>query len=144
VLIDKAGITRLIPHAGNMCLLDGVRRWDGAGIECATDSHRSMHNPLWRNGRLGALCGVEYAAQAMALHSALAGGEVDQPRQGYLASLRHVVCRGDRLDLLPGTLIVAAERLFGDASRAIYHFTLAHEDDVLLDGRAAVVLQELE
>jgi predicted hotdog family 3-hydroxylacyl-ACP dehydratase len=144
VLIDKAGIARLIPHAGNMALLDTVLAWDAVRIECTTDSHRAIDNPLRRHDRLGILCGVEYAAQAMAVHGALAAGRADQPRQGYLASLREVVCIGNRLDLLPGTLTVAAERLFGDPNRAIYRFTLTHEDNVLLEGRAAVVLREHE
>jgi len=108
-----------------------------------------MDNPLRRGDRLGILCGVEYAAQAVALHGALAACRADQlrlrqPPQGYLASLRGLACRGDRLDLLPGTLIVVAERLFADATRAIYHFTLTHEDSVLLDGRAAIVLKRPE
>jgi predicted hotdog family 3-hydroxylacyl-ACP dehydratase len=142
VLIDKTGIARLIPHAGGMSLLDSVLSWDHARIACATDSHRALSNPLRRNDRLGILGGVEYAAQAMALHTALTAAGADQgpPRQGYLASVRQLACHDDRLDLLRGTLIVAAERLFGDATRAIYHFTLTHSESVLLDGRAAVVL----
>jgi len=147
VVIDKQGIARLIPHAGAMCLLDSVLGWDQARIRCGTASHRAMDNPLRRDGRLGILCGVEYAAQAMAVHGALAAGGGDdascgRARVGYLASLRALVCHEDRLDLLPGTLIVAAERLVGEASRAIYRFTLHHGDRILLEGRAAVVLTE--
>jgi len=143
MLIDKSGIARLIPHAGAMCLLDGVLSRDETRIRCAIGSHRMLSNPLRRDGRLGILCGVEYAAQAMALHGALAAGErpgSNRPRVGYLASLRGVACHVDRLDLLPGTLIVDAERLHGDADRAIYRFTLCHADRILLSGRAAVVM----
>jgi predicted hotdog family 3-hydroxylacyl-ACP dehydratase len=148
VLIDKPGIARLIPHAGEMCLLDSVLSWDEVRIQCATESHRAPYNPLRRNHRLGTLCGVEYAAQAMALHNVLTVSGAHTPgsvlpRPGYLASLRELVCHGDRLDLLPGTLVVVAERLFGEASRAIYHFTVRHQDSVLLDGRAAVVVKEI-
>jgi predicted hotdog family 3-hydroxylacyl-ACP dehydratase len=140
MLIDKPGIARRIPHAGAMCLLDGVRSWDESRIECVTASHRTISNPLRRNGRLGILCGVEYAAQAMALHSALAAGNTEAPRHGYLASLRAVSCYQDRLDLMPGLLFVEAERLHGEASRALYRFALRHEDRIVLAGRAAVVL----
>ena len=144
MLIDKPGIARLIPHAGAMCLLDGILNWNDARIRCVTTSHRALDNPLRHDGRLGVLCGVEYAAQAMALHSVLGAGETGgsgQPRAGYLASLRAVVCHIDRLDLLTGTLIVEAERLYGEADRAIYRFTLRQEDRILLDGRAAAVLR---
>jgi predicted hotdog family 3-hydroxylacyl-ACP dehydratase len=146
VLIEKPGIARLIPHAGAMCLLDGVLDWDGTRIRCVTTSHRDMGNPLRRSGQLGILCGVEYAAQAMALHGSLASAGAGTARSasagaGYLASLRDLACHTDRLDLLTGMLIVEAERLHGDAERAIYGFALRHDDRILLNGRAAVVLK---
>jgi predicted hotdog family 3-hydroxylacyl-ACP dehydratase len=142
MLIDKAGIARLIPHDGDMCLLDGVRSWDEVRILCVTATHRAIGNPLRRNGRLGILCGVEYAAQAMALHAALTELGTETPRRGYLASLRDLSCHDDRLDLMPGALLVEAERLHGEASRAIYSFALRHEDRILLTGRAAVVVEQ--
>jgi predicted hotdog family 3-hydroxylacyl-ACP dehydratase len=156
VLIEKADIARLIPHAGAMCLLDAVLDWDAIRIRCVATSHRDMQNPLRRSGRLGILCGVEYAAQAMALHGSLASTGAGTARSaapgagtarsaatgaGYLASVRDLACHTDRLDLLTGVLIVEAERLHGDAERAIYGFALRHDDRILLDGRAAVVLK---
>jgi predicted hotdog family 3-hydroxylacyl-ACP dehydratase len=141
VLIDGAGIARLIPHSGAMCLLDGVLSWDETRIFCVAGGHRSPGNPLRRNGRLGILCGVEYAAQAMALHGALAFD--NSARVGFLASVRAVHCHVDRLDLLPGNLSVEAEQVHGEAGRAMYRFRLCNEDRVLLDGRAAVVLAEI-
>jgi predicted hotdog family 3-hydroxylacyl-ACP dehydratase len=140
VLIDKSAIARLIPHAGAMCLLDGVLSWDEARVCCTAGSHRSPDNPLRRNGQLGILCGVEYAAQTMALHGALLSG--NPSLSGYLASIRTVRCHADRLDLMQGDLRVEAEHLHGDAGRAIYRFRLCYADRVLLDGRAAVVLAE--
>jgi predicted hotdog family 3-hydroxylacyl-ACP dehydratase len=141
VLIDAAGIAGLLPHAGDMCLLEGVVSWDDGRIECVTATHRHAANPLRRDGRLGILCGVEYAAQAMALHAALTGGGATAaPRRGYLASLRAVTCHADRLDLIPGTLIVEAEWLHGETGRVIYRFVVRHADQPLLEGRAAVVL----
>ena len=148
MLIDKLGIARLIPHSGAMCLLDGVLSWDETRIQCATASHRVQSNPLRRDDRLGILSGVEYAAQAMALHGVLAEGGATDPtfvraRIGYLASLRALTCHTDRLDLLPGMLLVEVERLHGDAGSAIYGFVLRHEDRVVLNGRATVALKEI-
>ena len=144
MLIDKIGIAGLIPHSGAMCLLDGVLRWDDVRIQCTATSHQADSNPLRRNGQLGILCGVEYAAQAMALHGRLAAAAqtCGQAQAGFLAAIRSVACHVDRLDVLPGTIIVAAERLMGDAERAIYSFLLRHQDCILLDGRAVVVLQK--
>jgi predicted hotdog family 3-hydroxylacyl-ACP dehydratase len=143
VLIDKLGIARLIPHAGAMCLLDGVLSWDATQIRCVTESHWAINNPLRRDGQLGALCGVEYAAQAMAVHGALVAVETsgsDRPRIGYLASLRAFTVHADRLDRLRGPLAVEAKRLGSDTDRAIYSFTLCHAHRILLNGRAAVAM----
>ena len=72
-LLDKAGIAALVPHAGPMCLLDAVLAWDMTTIACIASSHRSVGNPLAANDRLDAVCGVEYASQAMAVHGGLIG-----------------------------------------------------------------------
>lgn len=140
MMIGKAEIATLIPHAGDMCLLDGVLDWDESSIRCISAQHRAPHNPLRRGGRLDAVCGVEFAAQAMAAHGRLAGGADGTPRAGYLASLRDLVCREERLDLLAGDLVISAERLMGDGARVIYGFALHCDGVELLSGRAAVVL----
>jgi len=122
VLISREAIAAMIPHAGSMCLLDGVLAWDAGSIRCLSRTHRDRHNPLRVDERLPALCGVEYAAQAMAIHGVLAGNVGKRPRLGYLASLREVHCSRSRLDDLEGDLIVEAERLMGEESRVIYSF----------------------
>ena len=131
----------MIPHAGAMHLLDGVLSWDADRIRCLSRSHRDRQNPLRMDGRLSALCGIEYAAQAMAVHGALAGNVPDRPRLGYLASLREVRCSRARLDDLEGDLIVEAERLMGEKSHVIYSFEVRVGDVEIVSGRAAVVLE---
>jgi predicted hotdog family 3-hydroxylacyl-ACP dehydratase len=138
--MTRAEIAGLIPHAGAMCLLDGVVQWDASSILCMSRSHRNADNPLRTDGRLPAVCGVEYAAQAMAVHGGLTGKVSGKPRAGYLASLRDVVCRRSRLDDLAGDLIVEAEQLTGDGERVIYRFALRVGEVEVLSGRAAVVL----
>ena len=34
--IDRAGIERLVPHAGAMCLLDAVTQWSPDSISCTS------------------------------------------------------------------------------------------------------------
>ena len=138
--IGRSDIERLIPHAGAMCLLDGVIRWDDASIVCVSGRHRDPDNPLRNRGRLGVLSGVEFAAQAMAAHGRLAGGVRARPRTGYMVSLRDVVCGCERLDLVTGNLIVEAERVMGDDDRATYRFVVRGDARDLLSGRATVVL----
>jgi predicted hotdog family 3-hydroxylacyl-ACP dehydratase len=139
-MIDRAGIAALIPHAGSMCLLDRVTAWDERSIRCVATSHRNPENPLAEGGRLGAACGVEYAAQAMAVHGGLAGAGGARPRVGYLASLRAVVFEVERLDDLDAELVIEAECLAGEAGRMAYRFELSAAGRPVLRGRAAVVL----
>lgn len=136
----KADIARLIPHAGAMCLLDGVVRWDPARIRCISRTHRDIENPLRAGGQLPAVCGIEYAAQAMAVHGGLAGTIGSRPKSGYLVSLRDVIFRQSRLDNLEGDLVVDAEQLMGDQNRVIYQFALRVGTVEVLSGRATVVL----
>jgi predicted hotdog family 3-hydroxylacyl-ACP dehydratase len=138
-LLDKAGIAALIPHAGPMCLLDAVLAWDMTSIACIASSHRSAGNPMAANDRLDAVCGVEYASQAMAVHGGLIGAG-RRPTSGYLASLRDVICSVERLDLLDGDLLVTAELLIAQGTNAIYRFELTCNAKSALSGRAAVVI----
>ena len=123
-----------------MCLLAAVVDWSPEDIFCRAVSHTDPANPLRAEGRLGAANGIEYAAQAMALHGALLATAADRPRQGYLTSVRSVRLHVARLDDLPGDLEVHAERLSGDANNILYQFSLSHAGRCLLEGRAAVVL----
>jgi predicted hotdog family 3-hydroxylacyl-ACP dehydratase len=139
-VLDRAWIAAHIPHQGSMCLLDAVSEWSDAAIACRASSHADPANPLRAEGRLGAANGIEYAAQAMAIHGALIAGDDAEPRQGYLTSVRSVSLHVPRLDDLPGELDVRAERLSGDANHILYQFSLSHAGRCLLEGRAAVVL----
>jgi predicted hotdog family 3-hydroxylacyl-ACP dehydratase len=140
MVLDHAAIAARIPHQGNMCLLDSVVDWSETAISCSASSHRDPSNPLRAEGRLGAANGIEYAAQAMAVHGSLLAQAGDQPRQGYLTSVRSVQFHVARLDDLPGELSVQAERLSGDDNNILYQFSLSHAGRCLLEGRAAVVL----
>ncbi len=148
-----ADIARRIPHQHSMCLIDRVTAWDTQQICCETGSHRSLHNPLRAHGRLGSACGIEYAAQAMAVHGALiaesrggasaiggvkAGSQ--QARGGYLVSVRSLSLFALQLDTVAGQLTVTAERISGDANTVLYSFTVLNGPTALLSGRAIVVL----
>ena len=139
-MLDRVAIAARIPHQGSMCLLDAVLAWDSGQIHCRASSHRQPDNPLRAAERLGAACGIEYAAQAMAVHGALLAPAGAPPRPGYLASVRSVQLAVDRLDDLPQDLDIVAERLSGDEHNILYHFRVEHAGDLLLSGRAAVML----
>lgn len=138
--LDRAWIAARIPHQGAMCLLQQVEEWDAQRICCSAVSHRALDNPLRAHGRLAAACGIEYAAQAMALHGALSAQRDAAPRLGYLASVRGAVLHVGRLDDLAADLAVAAVRFSGDGKHVLYDFTLRAAGRLLVEGRAAVIL----
>jgi predicted hotdog family 3-hydroxylacyl-ACP dehydratase len=140
VSLDHAWIAAHIPHQGRMCLLDRVLEWSEPRIVCEAVSHTDPANPLRDAGRLGAAIGVEYAAQAMAVHGALLAPCDAAPTQGYLTSVRGLSLHTDRLDDVDGPLTVTAERLSGDARLILYQFTLHGGGRCLIEGRASVVL----
>ena len=144
MLMNRAWIAARIPHQGRMCLLDEVVDYNVRGIRCRTGSHRLPDNPLRSHGSLGIACGIEYAAQAMALHGALApgvqalsGGAV---QAGLLAGVRDVRPRVRRLDDIESDLICEVGLMAGDEHTALYEFELRDGVRKLLSGRASVVL----
>jgi predicted hotdog family 3-hydroxylacyl-ACP dehydratase len=164
--LDHAWIERHIPHQGRMCLLDEVIEWDAHHIRCRSGTHRLADHPMRSHGRLGVACGIEYAAQAMAVHAALIGGAAagglpsvglssaslpgaslpgagqaaTRPAAGFLASLREVRMHVSRLDDIAGDLICAATQVAGDGVTALYEFSLWSGVRQLLSGRTTVVL----
>lgn len=137
--LDRDWIAAHIPHQGDMCLLERVEEWDEQRIRCIASSHRAHDNPLRAHGRLAAACGIEYAAQAMAVHGALTAQQ-SRPRVGFLASVRGVTLHVGRLDDIATDLQVEAERFSGDGNNVLYDFAVRAEGRTLLEGRAAVII----
>ena len=140
--IGKAALCQLIPHHGTMCLLDTVERWDETSILCTTVSHRDATNPLRRDNRLEAICGLEYAAQAMAVHvGLLQQGKDRRLAVGYLGAVKKLILQATRLDDVKGNLTVLATRLVGEVDCFIYAFRVSAERQELLEGRASIFLK---
>jgi len=150
--LDRQWIEQHIPHKGRMCLLDEVLSWDARRIRCRSGTHRSADNPLRSHGRLGAACGIEYAAQAMAVHGALIAASAPLASTmatsirpsigssvGYLASVRNVSLHVARLDDVEADLIALAERITGDGRTVLYEFSVSSAEQALLSGRASIV-----
>jgi len=127
-----------------MCLLDEVLTWNASRVQCRSSTHRASTNPLRAHDRLGAVCGIEYAAQAMAVHGALIASRITaSPKHdaivGYLASVRNVVLYANRLDTVESDLIATAEWVTGDERSVLYDFSVSANERILLAGRATIV-----
>jgi predicted hotdog family 3-hydroxylacyl-ACP dehydratase len=118
-----------------MVLLEDIVTWDADGIVCTTTSHRAEDNPLRRDGLLPAICGIEYGAQAIAVHAGLLG----EGGAGYLAGLRDIKMSVARLDDIGATLMVEARPRLRSGGGAIYLFELSCGVRTLLSGQATVV-----
>lgn len=139
-MIDKAALCALIPHAGDMCLLDAVTNWDADGIRCSSRSHHLEHHPLRReDGTLGGAHLLEYAAQAAAIHGGLlAAADQTSSRPGYLVSTRRLRLITDRLDTLQESLEIEARRLFAGPGGWIYEFSVTHAGRELANGQFTI------
>jgi predicted hotdog family 3-hydroxylacyl-ACP dehydratase len=144
VALDRHWIESHIPHQGSMCLLDEVLTWNAVRVQCRSSTHRDITNPLRSRDRLAAVCGIEYAAQAMAVHGALIASRITtSPKStavgGYLASVRSVTLFANRLDDVEGDLVATAELVTGDDRTVLYDFSVSGGGRVLLAGRATIV-----
>ena len=138
--LGRDAIARLVPHQGAMCLLDRALGWDATSILCEVDSQDAPANPLRRDGLLPAVCGLEYALQAMALHGALRDGGGAPQRAGFVSSLREVRLEVERLDTVAGVLRITAEALIAEPGGCIYRFEISGEGRGLVSGQATVIL----
>ena len=142
-MLRRKDIVALLPHGESMVMLDRVVHFDANTIQCTAESHRDANNPLRVNGVLPALAGVEYGAQAMALHGALASAPASAPpKPGLLAALRNVELFCQRLDIYEDELTVEAGLLAVHLNAARYDFALSVRNRTLCRGQANVVFLE--
>ena len=117
-----------------MCLLDRVVAWDQHSIRCTALSHCDLDNPLRECDGLPVWAGIEYAAQAAAVHGALMHPQ-SAPRAGVLAALRNVSAACEWLDPIDGELVFDATLLHADAAGGIYRFEAYNGETMLLSGQ---------
>jgi predicted hotdog family 3-hydroxylacyl-ACP dehydratase len=139
-VLQRQDILELVPHAGEMCLIDSVRRWDEYEIHCMAENHRAPAHPLRHWDSLSSLHLIEYGAQAMAVHGALLNrGHRTAP--GMLVSIRDCKIRVARIDLLAGALEVHAYRRLAQINALMYDFRVLHDGEDLANGRLTVMFE---
>ena len=117
--LNRDAIAALIPHGARCACWKRLLSFDEDCIVCRAVSHRDAAHPLRDDGVLPAICGIEYAAQAMAVHGALMdtaagkGSTEARGRRGMLAAARDVTLNVERLDDIADDLIVSARKLIG-------------------------------
>lgn len=137
-MLGKAEIEALIPHAGPMVLLDHVVSVDETSIRCVAVNHGAPDNPLRVNGRLHAVCGAEYGAQAAAVHGPAVAGTKE--RAGQVVLLRNIVWTVPDLSVIPEPLMIVAECLYKDVRNLAYGFSISAADREILRGECGIIL----
>lgn len=140
--LDKAEIAPLIPHAGGMHLLAGVTALEETMLEAWADGHRDEGHPLRARGVLPASAAIEYAAQAIATHTALVSAPKEKPPIGYLAVLSGVRWAAPRLDDVAGRLAIRVTRLSATSGGLLYEFSVSGPDGVLVTGQQLIALMD--
>lgn len=144
--LTREQIAAVLPHRGRMCLIDEVLACDAQQLRCVSRAATQRHNPMADgDGRLGAACAVEYAAQAMALHQACQAMRDAAPStarlpRGMLAGVRELQLFVPRLDDLDADLAIAVTLLSGDATAAQYSLQVDAGERAVARGRAIVIL----
>ncbi len=144
-MIGREEILTLIPHAGAMCLHDGVLEYSPEHIVCVAGNHRAVNHPLRSGGVLHALHLAEYGAQAMAIHGGLLARERGaRAPPGFLAAIRDLRLQVVRLDELEAAIETEARMRLGGAGGWTYEFSAASAGRPLAAGRVTVMLLNLE
>ena len=140
--LTKDDLSTFLPHTGAMRLIDLVESWDATTIRCRTQSHRDVANPLRQGGRLDAVTGLEYAAQAMGVHVGLLNRERStEGLIGYVGGVKDVVLSVDRLDDCPDELTIEVSRLFEGGESFMYQFSISSGGHNMMTGRASIFLK---
>jgi len=140
--LSKLELSKFLPHGKDMCLLSSVEYWDASSITCLTSTHRDQDNPLRQHGRLGMISGLEYAAQAMAVHVGLTTNISEHNASvGYLGAVRDLQVHSRTFQEFAEDLTIEANILLEQSMSFIYTFSIKARKTTLLQGRASIFIQ---
>jgi len=138
--IERETLCELIPHSGQMCLLEYVEGWGDDWIVCGSTTHQKVDNPLRCKDLLSVVHAAEYGAQAMAVHGGLLQQRLGvKVSSGYLVALKDVIFHVMRLDDIKGDMRVKATRLIESENSLMYAFEISINDKKILNARATVI-----
>jgi predicted hotdog family 3-hydroxylacyl-ACP dehydratase len=139
MMLIRQEIARLVPHDGTMCLLDTVQSWDDIHLICTATSHRNPSHPLRDGDVLRAVCGIEYAAQAIAAHRGLLADKRCRQSIGVVGGIRDFVMEVERLEDITDDLSIRVDKLIEQGGSLMYRFSISAGGRLLLSGRASVM-----
>ncbi len=135
-MLTRERIAALLPYGPSMVLLDRVESTAEDSIVCYSRCHREPGSPLRRGGSLPAAAALELAAQAVALHGTIAGGECVR---GMLVLARDVrFGRGD-LDVEEDELRIEVQILRRSGAGCTAAFAVGPRESRYVEGRIGIL-----
>ncbi len=142
-MYDVEHLYARLPHAGSMCLVDEVSEWDHDSVCCRASSHRHVDNPLRVGKVLPAICALEYAAQACALHGLLVadefGEQAPDSSRTFVALIKEMDLQVERLDDCDGALRIDARVVFRQSGAAVYRVEIHGGSKLLVSGQIGLM-----
>lgn len=161
MLNERQAIAAFLPHGESMCLVDAIESCDKTGILCVMRTSQQNDNVFWSAARPSVILLVEFAAQAAAIHGAIAeftidaGGyspqlltdtlaerannKPDMQAVKYIGGLKKLEFFEHNLPPHPVDIKADVQCEHSDASGAIYRFELSLQDFLLCSGRMILV-----
>jgi len=126
-----------------MCLVDEVVEWDRNSVRCRASNHRQAGNPLRVGDELPAICALEYAAQAFALHGLLVaeefGEQAPDSSRVFVAFIKELDLHVMRLDDCDGDLRIHGQVVFRQSGSAVYRFEIRDVTRLLVSGQVGLM-----
>lgn len=142
MLIDAHAISQLIPHAGEMSLLDQVYSWDQHSIACLSTSHRKDANPFIESAgdTMNSAILVEYGAQAAAVHAALVQEGMAGQGTAYIGAIKNLTFNDKVVSRNIETLHINAQCELNTSEGAIYTIECGSQEKIIVTARIVLVL----
>lgn len=141
VNLNRKDIELMVPHTGNMFLIDSVVDWNPNSIVCQ-GSCNNFNHPLRRNGVLPTTAAIEYAAQATAVHGCLLNG-TRTSIPGFLAKLTNISLASDEIDNSENPLNIFAQLISRTEKGCIYKFEVRGTFHPIVSGQLMIAFPEL-
>ena len=142
IILNKTAIAELIPHADEIVLLDSCILSSAEGLTCISNSHTDKNNPLRNANGLSATSGVEYAAQAIAVHAALQNNK--NTGQGLLVACKNIICRLRYLDTIATEIQIQVEHIGGSVELGVlqykFHINASGKVQKLISGELSIAI----
>lgn len=141
--LTHQAIEHLLSHTGSMSLLNEILSADKDSLTATAISHLESNNPLRAEGSLSTVNGIEYAAQAMAVHGALLAqhsGAEYSTQKGYIATVRNIEINKPFFPETEGVLLIQVRLLMSNDNGFTYEFHINYKQDEFISGKITVFL----